>query len=254
MKGLIVLARAVLASRIAWGWDWLAGVLADAVAAGLGLVVLVTVFAHVPALDGWPREVVLAGWGFGEIGRGLAWMVGRGLQVVGPRYVVEGELDRVLLRPLSPVGQIMVENLHLGALPQVAWGVVAVGWAMGPATSGRWVAAAALGCTGALLIVGVLLGLAALAVRHPHRSGAASMLWQTGSWAAYPPSVLPAPLALAFFSVVPWSLVGFGPGAWMVAEHPPTWVAAQPLAAVTSLALGAWLWRRALVGYGSTGS
>ncbi len=254
MRGLLVLARSVLLSRMAWGWDWMAGLAADAVAAGLGLVVLITVFAHVPALDGWPREVVLAGWGFGEIGRGLAWMVGRGLQAVGPRYVVEGELDRVLLRPLSPLGQIVVENLHLGAWPQVAWGAAAVGWAMGPSTPVRGLAAVAVGVSGALLMLGVLLGMASVAVRHPHRTGAASLLWQTGNWAGYPPSVLPPPLALAFFSVVPWSLVGFGPGAWMVAEHPPSWVVVQPLAAGLAIVLGAWLWRRALAGYGSTGS
>lgn len=254
MSPALAYVRAVLASRLAWRGDWALGVLADGGTAGLGLVVLLAVFAHVPALGGWERDALLLGWGFGEIGRGLAWSVGRGLYAVGSRYVVDGELDRVLLRPLSPLLQILLDQVHLGAWPQVAWGLGAIAWVRGGlhVADLGWVLLG--GVCGAAILLGVLLALASVALVVPHRSSPASLAWQLGTWSGYPPEVLPLPLTLVLVTVLPWSFVGFAPACRLMEREVPWWVDLQPLVALATVGLGAWAWRRALRHYGSTGT
>ena len=50
-------------------------------------------------------------WGLAETCTGLYFVLFQGLWVANQRYVIQGDLDRVMLRPLNPYLQILLDNL-----------------------------------------------------------------------------------------------------------------------------------------------
>jgi ABC-type uncharacterized transport system permease subunit len=63
----------------------------------------------------------------GEASVGLFWVMFKGLYVVNWQYTLEAELDRVLLRPMDPYLQILLDNLNLQDLPVLVLGLAVVG-------------------------------------------------------------------------------------------------------------------------------
>lgn len=241
-------------SRLAWRGDWLLGALADAMTACVGLVMVLALFSHVPHVRGFARHEVVVCWGVAEAARGLFWMLGRGLYVANGQYLVGGGLDRVLLRPLHPLGQILADHLHLGAWPSVLWGLAAVWVGLGGLSVGQG-ALLALGVVlGALVLAGVLVGVSSVGFWFLHRGSAVGLVHQAATFAPYPPSFLPWPVAWVLSTVLPFTFVGYAPAAWLLGRTAPWWTYGQPLVAWTVLVLGLAAWHRGLRRYGSTGS
>ena len=87
-------------------------VLTHSVLTLVGLVVVATIFHHVPEVRGWTVYEVLLCWGFAEACLGLYRILFPGLIALNRQYILGGELDRVLLRPVDPYVQIMADHLQ----------------------------------------------------------------------------------------------------------------------------------------------
>ncbi|MCB9680332.1 MAG: ABC-2 family transporter protein [Alphaproteobacteria bacterium] len=254
MRAWLAYVRTVLLARLAWRGDWALGAVGDLVTAGIGLVMVVAIFHAVPLVRGWTREELLVCWGVAEAARSLCWMTCRGLYVANSIYVVGGELDRLLLRPLHPLAQILLEHVHLGAWPGIVWGVGVVWWAHGGLTveEAGVLAVGVLG--GTAILAGVLVAFSSIGLYVLHRGSAVGLVWQATAFAPYPPTFLPWPVALALATVLPFTFVGFAPGCWLLDHEVPGWVWLQPAVAVAVLALGLRAWQSGLARYGSAGT
>jgi ABC-2 type transport system permease protein len=94
---------------------------------GIGLVYLL--FRRAPELAGWSFHEILFLYGFGLIPLALFNTVSVNLYYFGESYIVEGKFDRVLLRPVHSLFQVMSEQFRLEALADVVVGLVVVGYA-----------------------------------------------------------------------------------------------------------------------------
>lgn len=189
-----MLARALarLRAPLRFRVDFAASVVGNVMVMGVGATLLATLFEHVPSLAGWSRWEVVLLWAYLETAIALTHFAFAGLMVFNRRYLVDGELDRALLRPGDPLLGVLVDNLAAEELPgvAVAGGVVAV-------------AAAQLGLgAGALLLVpdllastavfgAILLVFASLGFHVRHSGTAVGMVFQAASYARYPFELYP---------------------------------------------------------------
>src|SRR6202011_3116620 len=93
----------------------------------LGFVVVL--FQKTTQLAGWSRDEVIFLWGLTQIPYGLFNVISLNLYDFGNNYIIEGKFDRVLLRPVSSLFQVLFETFRIESLQEVATGTFAVWWA-----------------------------------------------------------------------------------------------------------------------------
>ena len=100
-----------------------------ATVAGYGFVLVL--FSRIPQLRGWRFEEVLFIYGFSLLPMGLFNIVSLNLYDFGEIYIVEGKFDRVLLRPIHSLFQILFENFRLESMQEIITGLAAVVYCAG---------------------------------------------------------------------------------------------------------------------------
>src|ERR1700679_1625921 len=81
---------------------------------GLGFVVIL--FEKATQLAGWRFEEVLFLYGFSLIPYGIFNIVSMNLYDFGNNFIIEGKFDRVLLRPISSLFQVLFETFRIESL------------------------------------------------------------------------------------------------------------------------------------------
>lgn len=254
MNAWLLLVRARGRERWRAPTDALVGVLADLVGALVGLVMVLAVFARVDTFAGLDRSAMIACWGVGEVARGLAGLVARPVSAVPSRYVLDGALDRLLLRPSPALAQVVAEGVNPVASLPALWGGVAALAACGHVGPGEVARLALGGGLGAVLMAGVALTVASTGFWIPQRGGAVSVVWQATSFAAWPPDALAGPLRWLLVTALPFTFAGYAPGCWLLGRELPAWMQVWPIVALASGAAGVLAWRTGLRRYGSSGT
>jgi ABC-2 type transport system permease protein len=254
MNAWLLLVRARGRERWRAPTDALVGVLADLVGAFVGLAMVLAVFTRVDTFAGLDQRAMIACWGVGEVARGIAGLVSRPVAAVPSRYVLDGGLDRLLLRPSPVLAQVIAEGVNpIASLPALwgAWAALAACAQVGVAEVTRLAIGGALG---ALLMGGVALAVAATGFWIPQRGGAVSVVWQATSFAAWPPDALSGPLRWLLVTALPFTFAGYAPGCWLLGLPTHQWMHAWPVVSIACGVAGALVWRAGLRRYGSSGS
>lgn len=254
----IAIARRVQ-SRLATRADLLAGLLASLLGSAAGPVVVLTLFRQVPSIHGWTGPEVLFCWGFADAVAGVFNMFFAGLYVLNRRYILDGELDRVLLRPMDPYLQVMLDNLSLEEIPAAGLGLVlmgaAVAWGLPAIPPWRWALLPLALLGGVAVLAGVISAFASLGFLLHHRGTAVGLASQLGTFARYPLDLFGAPLRWLLTVVVPFGFAGFYGAALVLGSA--GWQACallQPLVGIAAFGLGYGAFRLGLRRYGSAGS
>ena len=98
----------------------------------LGFVLVL--FQKVPHLAGWRFEEVLFLYGFSLIPYGIFNMLSLNIYDFGNEYIMEGKFDRVLMRPVSSLFQVLFETFRIESFQEIATGIFCMWWA----TSAIW--------------------------------------------------------------------------------------------------------------------
>ncbi|RME25865.1 MAG: hypothetical protein D6798_07960 [Deltaproteobacteria bacterium] len=244
--------------RLAYRGDFLLNAVGDFIVAGIGLVFLWAIFSHVPDIRGWSFHEVLFIWGMGEAAAGLFFVLFQGLWALNQQYVLRGELDRVLLRPLDAYVQIMLDHLNLEDLPVALLGLGMMAWAREGLPSfslAQWLMLPVFLACGVLVLAGVLTAFSSLGFRILHRGTAVGLVYQASAFNRYPIDIFSRPIQRLLTWVVPFAFVAFFPATWYLGRTRWLgWAAVQPVVAVAVFGLARWLWGRGLRHYRSPGS
>jgi len=254
--GRYLLMRAKV--RLAYRGDFLLNAAGDLLVAAIGVVFLWAIFSHVPDIRGWQFSEVLFVWGMAETATGVFFVLFQGLWHVNQRYLLQGELDRVLLRPLDPYLQVLLDNINLEDLPVCLLGLGMMAFALPglPALSAaQWLLLPVFLASSVATLGGVLTGVSAAGFRVHHRGTAVGLIYQGAVFNRYPLDIFPTALQRLLTYVVPFAFTAFYPATWYLGR--PEWwpfVVAQPLVGALSLWLGVRLWKQGLGSYRSPGS
>src|SRR4029453_2530732 len=109
-------------SRLSYRADFAIDIVAVLIALSVHLVFLGVVYSKVQSLQGWTFQQLLFIYGFSLIPLGIFNVISTSLWDFSDGYLIEGRFDRVLLRPVNPLFQVLFESLNLASLGEVVIG------------------------------------------------------------------------------------------------------------------------------------
>jgi ABC-2 type transport system permease protein len=251
------LYKTALKSRAEYRVDTAVGVV-TAIAMQLGAFAFFwVIFSRAPALGGWSPPQVLFLFGLTAMILGLSEATINGIWWL-PFYVVDGQLDRLLIYPLNSLGFVLLSRPELHSVGNFTTGLVTVivAWSLGSPPAAAmllvplWVIAGAIVYTSILVVVGSLT----LRVAGPFATHlfAVHQLFNT---ARYPANIYPRWLTTLILFIMPFGAVIYLPADFLRGHGSLLLALVAPVAAAALTALAASLaWNSALKGYQSTGS
>ena len=114
-------------TRMIYKADFFIALLTSIIATVAGYGFVLVLFTRVPSLKGWSFLEILFIYGFSLIPMGLFNIVSLNLYEFGDSYIVEGKFDRVLLRPVHSLFQVLFENFRIESVQEIITGLVVVG-------------------------------------------------------------------------------------------------------------------------------
>jgi ABC-2 type transport system permease protein len=246
-------------ARVEYRADFFSAVVASFLGTAASFGFLLIVFSRVPALSGWSFAEMVFLYGFSLVPVGLFNVFAWNLWMFPDRYLIEGRFDRVLLRPVSSVFQVLFESFRLESLESTATGLFAVAWAsrrlgvtFGPLDAVLFLLWAACG---AVIYLAIFIGLTATSFWIEDRIGISPPVFNLMQFGRYPITIYDAWVRFALSFVIPFAFASFYPTARFLRRNEflaEFW--AVPLVAAASLAVALSLWKNGVARYHSTGS
>ena len=227
---------------------------------GVNLALVGFLFQKVPAIQGWEFGQVLLIYGIAHTAFGLSFMCCCNLLWLPSRYIVEGQLDRLLVRPMDPFLQLLMEEASAEDLVFSLMGVAIITYALHEL--GKPFAAATVLLTmlmvlsGSAVFAGIMTIASCASFWLKDRVGLMGpMIDATEQTSRYPITIYPTWLRLLLSTILPFAFVAFYP-AQALAGRPEYAYGGYlaPLLGAGVMAVGYGVWRAGLRCYESTGS
>ncbi|PYQ36284.1 MAG: ABC transporter permease [Acidobacteria bacterium] len=246
-------------ARLEYRADFFSAVIASFLGTAASFAFLLIVFSRVPAVRGWKFEEMVFLYGFSLIPVGIFNVFSWNLWMFADRYLIEGRFDRVLLRPVSSVFQVLFESFRLESIESIVTGIVAVLWASRRLRLsfdfGDVLLFTIWATAGGVIYIAIFLGLTATSFWIEDRIGISPPVFNLMQFGRYPLTIYDAWVRFALSFVIPFAFASFYPTARFLHRiefGKEFW--AVPLVAAISLSIALALWKSGVARYHSTGS
>ena len=245
--------------RISYRGDFLISAATSFAATVFYLAFVVVLFSKIPRLAGWSFEEVLFLYGFSLIPYGLFNVLSMNLYDFGNNYIIEGKFDRVLLRPISSLFQVLFETFRIESLQEVATGLFAVWWAarrLGIHWTGVDAALVLLwSLCGGVIYVSIFLLLSTVSFWFEDRIGVHPPVWNLIAFGRYPLSIYSGVIQFVLSWIIPFGFASFYPSVRLLGRAEfRAYAPLAPVVAAACLTITILVWNFGTRHYASTGS
>ncbi len=247
--------------KMAYRWDFFIQTAGTILFSIVNIAVIAALLTRVPAIQGWSLWEVLLIYGFGELCFGLfAILCFNAINLFPGHYLVEGNLDRVLLRPMNSYLQVVLENLSTNDFVIVLKGLAIIVLAGANIEGFRWtlpklLGGGALALAGAAIYCACFTAAAALSFWFTDRTGLFNPLFPMSDYSRYPITMYPTGIRIFFSWIVPFAFVACYPASFVLQKEGLWDVAPAGIGvAIAFSVLAAGLWKAGLRRYESTGT
>ena len=245
--------------RMSYRADFLIGLATSLTATVFAFGFQLVLFSKIPRLSGWTFEEILFLYGFSLIPYGLFNVVSLNIYDFGNNYVIEGKFDRVLLRPVSSLFQVVFEAFRIESLHEVVVGLLAIAIATRRMGLHWSVADFALllvyGLCGAVIYVAVFLILTSVSFWLEDRIGIAPPVWNLIAFGRYPLNIYSSFVQFMLSWIIPFGFASFYPTVRLLGRDEfRIYGALVPVVAAAFFVLALAVWNRGVRQYASTGS
>jgi len=245
--------------RVSFRGDFFIGLGTSILATLFGFGFLIILFLRIPRLAGWSLEQAVFLYGFGLIPFGLFNILSLNIYEFGNEYIMEGKFDRVLLRPVSALFQVLFEAFRIESAHEMVTGVLAVWWAshrMGYVWTLSDVALLILfGLCGAMIYVSFFMLLSCVSFWVEDRIGVHPPVWNLIAFGRYPLSIYSQWIQFLLSWLIPFAFASFYPSAHLLGRRDlRDFAPLAPMIAAACFGVLLLAWRRGLREYSSTGS
>lgn len=250
-----------LKARLEYQGDFFAGIAANFFVAFTGLLFLLFLMDGevVEGLGGWGRDEVFFIYGYSMLPMAVFSTFAPNLYDFGNRYVIEGEFDRVLTRPLNSLFQVLFESFNLEAFGSLLVGfglVLYSGSALGLSFSlvdFAWLIVS--GLSGGIILISVFVFLASCSFHFEDRIGIAPPFYNLIQFGRYPLPIFHTAVQFVLSFVVPFAFASFYPATHFLERDAfAAFCYASPLVALITFGVAYGAWNFGVSRYASTGS
>lgn len=223
----------------------------------LGIWVL---FDRFQMVKGWTLYEVGIIYGIIHMGFAIAETFARGFDTFG-QMIKQGDFDRLLLRPISPLVQVAAREIHIMRIGRFLQGLIVLIWSAHHLSFSLFSVHALVMFFSILSTASLFYGLLIIQATISFWTIETLELMNITTYggvhtAQYPMSIYTKPFRLIFTFFIPLACVGYYPIATLLRlETIPIWLGMiAPIAGFAFLFLACLLWRLGVLHYRSTGS
>ena len=245
--------------RISYRGDFFISLATSMAATIFSLGFVVILFQKATQLAGWRLEEVVFLWGFTQIPYGLFNVISLNLYDFGNNYIIEGKFDRVLLRPVSSLFQVLFETFRIESLQEVVTGIFCMWWASHRLgihwTAGKISTLLFFSVFAAIIYVSIFLILSTVSFFWEDRIGVHPPVWNVIAFGRYPLSIYSGVVRFFLCWIIPFGLASFYPSVRLLGRTvTPEYLPLVPVVAAVFLTMAISLWNFGTRHYSSTGS
>ncbi len=211
--------KTYLKTRMTYRTDFWIEVFSDLLFLAMNLTFIVVIFQHTNSLGGWSREEIIFIYGYFMVPWGI-FSAGFNLWNFTERYIIKGEMDRVLTRPIHNLSQLLLENMDPPSLTSTLIGffVMAYSWPYLGIELHWWDSFVfVLLVAGSVAIYGgIYIALTAISFFSDSPNGIMSLMWNIQSYGRYPVNIYNRVLQFVLKWLLPFAFVGFYPAAYFL--------------------------------------
>ncbi|WP_455716742.1 ABC transporter permease [Anaerosporobacter sp.] len=254
-----VFATQFLKSLVQSKVDFVIGLLGFFLSQMFGIVFLALVFKQIPSLNGWTFNQLVFIYGFAQIPRGIDHFLTDNIWMLAMRYVIRGEFDRFLLRPINPFFQLICDKFQADALGELIVGFALVVFSVANhtvrVTPINIILLVVSALAGALIYTAVKLFFASLAFWIKDSIAILQLAYGTSDFAKYPISIYSKPIRIIMTYLIPFAFVAFFPASYfLTGKNVLTTIGAEVLIAGIVWIIAYAVFRKGLTVYESAGN
>lgn len=245
--------------RLAYKADFIIAFFSSMSATVFAFGFVLVLFTKIPKLQDWTFYEILFLYGFSLIPLGFFNVISWNLYEFGDLYIIEGRFDRLLLRPIHTLFQVLFEKFRLESLQEVVTGAVVVAVAVRHLNI-AWGAAADLWfalmvASGAVIYLSVFLILTSVSFWFEDRVGIVPPVFNMLTFGRYPLTIYNVFIQFLLSWIIPFGFASFYPTTHFLGrENFSAYFHLVPVVAAAFFLLATVVWERGVANYSSTGS
>ena len=245
--------------RLAYKADFIVAFFSSMAATVLGFGFVLVLFSKIPRLQDWSFNEIMFLYGFSLIPLGFFNVVSWNLYDFSELYIIEGKFDRVLLRPVATLFQVVFEKFRLESLQEVVTGIVVVALCVHrlhltlKIPDYLWFAVMIV--CGAAIYLAVFLILTAVSFWFEDRVGIVPPVFNMLNFGRYPLTIYNVFIQFLLSWIIPFGFATFYPTTHFLGRTAFTlYFHLVPVVAVGFSVLAIMVWNRGVANYSSTGT
>ncbi|HJV16836.1 MAG TPA: ABC-2 family transporter protein, partial [Bacillales bacterium] len=208
-------------TRFQYRTDLFVEFLSDLLSQAVNFIFILVVFSHTQLLHGWTRDEIIFIYGFFLVPFAL-FSAFFNIWDFNERYIVKGELDRILTRPIHSLFQIVLERMELESLLGGITGLAVMiysGSRLGLEL--KWFDPflfIIFVVGGALIYGGVFVMLACISFWADARTDIMPMMYNISNYGRYPVDIYNYVIRFVLTWILPFAFVGVYPAAYFLGK------------------------------------
>ena len=251
-------ASQYLKTRLTYRVDTVIEILSDLLNQAVNLIFILVVFGHTSFLSGWNREEIIFIYGFFLVPFAL-FSSFFNIWDFNERYIVKGEMDRILTRPVHSLFQIIMERMELESLFGAITGLVIMGYAgssLGLTIAWYDVLIFLVMVLGGMLIyAGIFISIATIGFWSDSRTDIMPMMYNISNYGRYPVNIYHKVIQFVLTWILPFAFVGVYPASYFLNRE--EWVGYAfftPVMGLLFFGLAIFLWNAGVKKYRGAGN
>jgi ABC-2 type transport system permease protein len=246
-------------SRLAYREDFLSGFVAGLMQQLIGVLFIVSLFVRVPSLRGWRREEIFFIFGFSQVALGVFFTFFSNLLELSERYIIEGNFDRVLLRPMNSFFQVITERIYWEEISTLLVGCSMMTYALSKMHlqlgAFDYLVTGALVLSSCAIYLAIFTILVSLTFWFNDRGSVVSVMLMLEGFSRYPVTIFNRVVRIILTFIIPYAFTAFFPSMYVLGKSRYSlYVWMTPAVAVIFFIIAVLVWRSGARAYESTGS
>ncbi|MCD7036405.1 ABC-2 family transporter protein [Metabacillus sp. GX 13764] len=238
--------------------DTLVEIFSDWLFQAVNLIFILVVFGHTQLLGGWNREEIIFIYGFYLVPYAL---FGAFFNIwdFNERYIVKGEMDRILTRPIHSLFQVVLERMELESLSGAVTGLAIMAYAAVKLhLVFHWYDVFVFiffVIGGALVYAGIFVMIASISFYSDSRTSIIPMMYNISNYGRYPVDIYHKAIRFVLTWILPFAFVGMYPAAYFLRKA--EWYAysfTTPVIGILFFALAVFVWNTGVKKYRGAGN
>ncbi len=237
--------------------DCIVGIISQIIVQLVSLIFILIVFQNTENIAGWNFEQILLLFGVTRISIGISGYCFDGLYEIGPKYIKNGDFDKILLRPVHPLISIIGASREFVAIADFFLGLILTIYMLIklsiPITIFLIFKIICFSIVGAF-IIGAILTIASISSFWTYRSN--EVIWsiyRIYTFSEYPINIYNKFIRILITTILPFAFVAYYPTMDYLGLN-NYMIYLSPVVAIVLWIIAVKLWNLALNKYRSTGT